>query len=74
MPGAKDLRSVKERLAPRLFAVDGVTGVGMREGRLVVYLDGRRDAARQHVSALVEAEAPGTIVEYFISGEFRRVT
>ncbi len=70
---ADDLRSVKQRLAPKLLAVDGVTGVGMREGRLAVYLDGPRDAARRQVSALVEAEAPGTIVEYFESGEFRRV-
>lgn len=68
-----DLRSVKQRLAPRLLAIDGVTGVGMREGRLAVYLDGPRDAARRQVSALVGVEAPGTVVEYVESGEFRRV-
>ena len=68
-----DLRSVKQRLAPRLLAIDGVTGVGLREGRLVVYLDGLRNAARQHVQAFVEAQAPGTVVEFFESGELRRI-
>ena len=68
-----DLRSVKQRLAPRLLAIDGVTGVGLREGRLAVYLDGPRDAARPQVQALVGALAPGTVVEFFESGELRRV-
>jgi len=68
-----DLCSVKQRLAPRLLAIDGVTGVGLREDRLVVYLEGPGDGARRRVSALVEGEAPGTVVEYFESGEFRRV-
>ena len=68
-----DLRSVKQRLAPRLLGIDGVTGVGLREGRLAVYLDGPRDAARRQVQALVGALAPGTVVEFFESGELRRV-
>jgi hypothetical protein len=68
-----DLRSVKQRLAPRLLAIDGVTGVGLREGRLAVYLDGPREAARQQVQALVGARAPGTVVEFFESGELRRI-
>jgi hypothetical protein len=70
---SNDLRSVKQRLTPRLLAIDGVTGIGLREGRLAVYLDGPRDAARQQVQALVGAQAPGTVVEFFESGELRRV-
>ena len=68
-----DLQAIKQRLSPRLLTIDGVTGVGIREGRLAVYVDGPRDAARQEVRALVGAQAPGTVVEFFESGELRRV-
>ena len=64
--------AVKRRLASRLLAFDGITGVGVRNGRLAVYLDGPREATRRRVAALVNLEAPGIALEYFESGEFRR--
>jgi hypothetical protein len=66
-----DLSSVKRRLSARLLAIDGIAGVGVREGKLVIYLERPDDDARRKVSALVAVEAPGTVVEYVESGEFR---
>lgn len=65
---------MKRRLAPRLLGVEGVTGVGVREGCLVVYLDSRREATLRRVAALIEAESPRTPFECVVTGPFRRTT
>jgi hypothetical protein len=70
----RDVSAVKQRLAPRLLGLEGVTGVGARGGRLTVYLDGPRDETRRRVAAIVAAEAQGTVVEFFEGGTFRRLT
>jgi len=66
-----ELLELKNRLAPRLLGVDGVSGVAIAEGGLSVYLARDHASLRQEVEALVQAVAPGCPVQYIVTGEFR---
>lgn len=66
------LLDVKRRMSPKLMPIENVSGVGVAGGKLAVYLV--RDAADEEmrkIRALIDAEAPGTPVEFVITGEFR---
>ncbi|OLC01091.1 MAG: hypothetical protein AUH30_00910 [Candidatus Rokubacteria bacterium 13_1_40CM_68_15] len=56
MPPEADLKALKNRLAPRLLAIDGVTGLGTPGGVLVVYLENDSAALRREVDAALRAE------------------
>ena len=71
MASEKYLLELKNRLAPRLLAVDGVSGVAIGEGGLSVYLARDHSSLRQEVEALVQVVAPGCSVRYIVAGDFR---
>ena len=70
MPPDADVKALKNRVAPRLLAIDGVTGLGTPGGVLVVYLDNDSAALRREVDAALRAEGvPETHV--VVTGEFK---
>ncbi len=66
-----DVRVLKQRLSPRLLNIAGVSGVGIREGTLAVYLEVDSEPVRQAVAGVVATEAPNVSVAYVITGPFR---
>lgn len=70
MPTTDDIREIKRRLADRLLAISGVSGVGVPSGRLTVYLEKDSRIARKRATDLLNAEAPGTAVDFIITGVF----
>ncbi len=71
MPPEPDLKALKSRVAPRLLAIDGVTGVGTPGGVLTVYLEKDGAAIRREVSAVLEAEGAAPNVSYVVTGAFK---
>jgi hypothetical protein len=65
-----DVKAIKNRVASRLLAIDGVTGLGTPSGVLTVYLERDSDAVRREVSALVAAEGVPR-VEFVVTGAFK---
>jgi putative flippase GtrA len=66
-----DIRALKQRLAPRLLDIAGVSGVGIREGTLAVYMEVDSKPVRQAVANVIATEAPNVSVAYVITGPFR---
>jgi hypothetical protein len=66
-----DLRTLKKRLSPRLLNIAGVSGVGITQGTLTVYLEVDSDTVRQAVAAVLGAEASNAPVTYVVTGRFR---
>lgn len=71
MPTPAELWEIKRRLSDRLLRIPGVTGLGIPAGRLAVYLEQDTQAARERAMALLNAEAPGTPVEFIVTGVLR---
>jgi hypothetical protein len=66
------LQELKRRLSPRLLAIPGVSGVGIQDGKLAVYLAEDSDAVRQQAQDIIESEAKDQQVVYTVTGAFRR--
>ncbi len=70
VPPEADVKALKNRVAPRLLAIDGVTGLGTPGGVLVVYLENDSPALRREVDAALRAEGvPETRV--VVTGGFK---
>jgi hypothetical protein len=69
---ANDLALRKRRLSPKLLAVPGISGVGLRNGGVVVYLDEDADEVRETARSLVEADEPGTPLSFDVTGRFQK--
>lgn len=67
-----ELQSLKRRLSPLLLRIPGVSGVGIPGGTLTVYLTDDSAQVRDTVSAVLRREAPGAMVDYVVTGPFRR--
>jgi hypothetical protein len=65
------LLDLKRSLTPGLLATPGVSGVGVGDGVLHVYLGTDDPQLRGHVKDLVRAKEPSANVEFIISGDFR---
>ncbi len=62
------LLAIKRRIVDDVMAIAGVSGVGIGEGRLHVYLDRNDPEAQAAARRVIGADAP---VEFIVSGEFR---
>jgi hypothetical protein len=69
---AEELADRKHSLSPKLLGIPGVSGVGLREGVVAVYLESEDSVTRHAVQALVDAEQPGTPIGFYVSGAFRK--
>ena len=66
-----ELRNVKKRVSPQLLSLTGISGVGISEGRLAVYLENDSKSVRQAVDKVMGNVAPGVPVLYVVTGKFR---
>ena len=71
MPNSTELRKIKRRLSDQVLQIPGVSGLGIPAGRLTVYLERDTRVAREKVTALLNAEAPGTPVDLIVTGVLR---
>ena len=70
VPPGGDVTALKKRIAPRLLAIDVVTGLGTPGGVLVVYVENDSAALRREVDAALKAEGvPETHV--VVTGGFK---
>jgi hypothetical protein len=67
-----DLREYKKTISARILAIQGVTGVGIPEGKFTVYLLQDLPGVRQKVLNVVAPELSAEEVQFVESGEFSR--
>jgi len=72
MADSIDLTKVKSKLSKRLLNLAGVSGVGIRGSRIVVYLADDDPGVRRRAEEVArEAGVPGRLV-FDVAGEFRK--
>jgi hypothetical protein len=71
MKNEPDLPELKRQLSPLLLRIPGVSGVGIHDGTLTVYLADESPLTKQPVEALIASHAPGVDVQYVVTGVFR---
>lgn len=72
MADAKPLAVVKNQLSDRLLSEAGVSGVGVRGKRLVVYLENDDKSVRQKIARIVDQVAPTTPLVFEATGTFKK--
>jgi hypothetical protein len=70
MADQAELEQAKQRLSGKLLAIDGVSGVGVGNGRVHIYLAQDHPDVRGAVDRIMESEAPGIPHACFVTGEF----
>jgi hypothetical protein len=68
---ADDPVALKRRLSPLLLGIKGVSGLGVPNGRLTVYLESDDAAVRRRVESAIEKAAPGTAPAFVVTGAFQ---
>jgi len=66
-----DLENLKKRLSAGLLNIGGVSGVGISQGTIAIYLETDSKTVRQEVEKLFAAEAENVPVTYVVTGKFR---
>ena len=72
MADAKELVELKQRLSARLLDEPGVSGVGLRGSRIVVYLESNETALRARVEKVARDVAQDAALLFEITGRFRK--
>jgi hypothetical protein len=70
MASEQDIRGIKRQISAALLDTPGVSGVGVREGRVMVYLERNDPALKTRVKALAAARAPDVELRFEVSGRF----
>lgn len=70
MASPKTLAEVKRKLSDRLLKTPGVSGVGLRGDRVVVYLESDDAESRRSAERITRAVAPTTPVIFDVTGRF----
>jgi hypothetical protein len=66
-----ELLNLKRSLAPGLLALPGVSGVGIGDGTLRIYLAQDDAGVKEQVRKIVSASNKEVPIEFIASGEFR---
>lgn len=64
------LLQVKRRASSALLTLAGVSGVGIADDRVRIYLETESDAARQHINDWFAQHAAGVAYEVVVGGRF----
>ena len=70
MPDKTVLSDVKRRISARLLDEAGVSGVGIRGDRIVVYLETDDAGIRQKAKQVAQEVAPATSIAFEVAGRF----
>lgn len=66
------LLEVKRRISDALLDIDGVSGVGLRGDRVVVYLESDDAGTRTRVQKIATRLASEVAVVYEVAGRFKK--
>lgn len=64
------IRDAKRQISSALLDTPGVSGVGVRGGRVVVYLEHDDPALEARAKAVAAARVPGVELQFEVSGRF----
>jgi hypothetical protein len=67
-----DLNEAKKKVSKLLMNVPDISGVGLHEGVLIVYLARDSDTVRRRAQEIINQAAPGVVFEYLVTGKFRK--
>ena len=70
MASENRLRDIKRQISAALLDTPGVSGVGVRAGRVMVYLERNDPALKARAKALADARAPGVELQFEVAGRF----
>jgi hypothetical protein len=74
MPDDADLEKLKRSISPQILAIAGVSGIGVGENILRIYLE-RDDAnARAAVEQLIRGKGSGVPIEFRVIGKLRALS
>ncbi len=65
-----DLEEVKSVLSARVLRVRGVSGIGVPDGKLTVYLEYDSTELREEVLDVVKEVTPGRACRFIVTGKF----
>lgn len=68
-----DLKKAKRQLSPHLLKVQGVSGVGLPDGTLTVYLTKDAPNVRRSVNRVFKTVAPGTQHKFAVTGTLHKL-
>jgi len=71
MTADESLLEIKRRISPALLTLDGVSGVGVSQDRLRIYVAKDLATVRKQITALLQQQAAGTPYEIEVSGQFK---
>jgi len=72
MPQPKTPLDVKHKVSATLLDLSGVSGVGVRDDGVVIYLEADNSALRRKAARIVEAVSPTTPVAFEVTGGFEK--
>jgi len=67
-----DLADAKRRISARLLDEKGVSGVGLRGRRVVVYLEADDAGVRRKAEQIAHEVAPGARLTFEVTGRFEK--
>ena len=73
MASENRIRDIKRQISAALLDTPGVSGVGIREGRVMVYLERNDPELKARVKALAAARAPDAELQFEVSGVFGKL-
>jgi len=72
MPAPKTLADAKKKISSTLLNMEGVSGVGLRGDRVVVYLESDDARRRDQAERMAQKVAPATPVIFEVTGRFEK--
>lgn len=71
MPRHSDLRSLKRDVSPALLRLRGVSGVGIAENALRVYLEAESEDVKAEARSVVATKNANVNVEFVVTGPLK---
>jgi hypothetical protein len=67
-----DPRSLKRKVSPQILQLPGVSGIGVPNGRLTIYLESDSKDVRERVREVLRTVSPEADVVFLVTGKFAK--
>jgi hypothetical protein len=67
-----DPRALKRKISPQILQLPGVSGIGVPNGRLTVYLESDSEDIRERVREVLKTVSPEADVVFLVTGKFAK--